>query len=204
VDLARTNGDLEDSDDNSESRWVEDLLPRPQVSRERSVPGVLAGRHDSGAGNREARPRVDAEADQAPPSPLVQGERSCVVELDELFAALGRSAFRRQFRLGAAELDYLTSRGIETVLTQAESLIAQRLAPAVPTRDGKQTPWRGHPVFVAQHATATCCRGCLEKYHGIVKGAELTNVEQAHVIAVLGRWLASELRRARAAAKGAT
>ncbi len=29
---------------------------------------------------------------------------------------------------------------------------------AEPRNDGKQTPFRGHPVFTAQHATATCCR----------------------------------------------
>ncbi len=24
---------------------------------------------------------------------------------------------------------------------------------------------KGHPVFVAQHATATCCRECIRKWH---------------------------------------
>ncbi|MCP9485713.1 MAG: DUF4186 domain-containing protein [Gaiellaceae bacterium MAG52_C11] len=41
-------------------------------------------------------------------------------------------------------------------------MIAQRVAPAAPRKDGKQTPYRGHPVFVAQHATATCCRTVLD------------------------------------------
>ena len=59
--------------------------------------------------------------------------------------------------------------------------------------DGKQTPFRGHPVFVAQHATATCCRGCLAKWHEIPHGEELTDEQQAHVIAALERWLRAEL-----------
>ena len=115
--------------------------------------------------------------------------------LDDLFAALRGSAFRRRFRLGRAERAYLEDRGLEAVLVQAEDLIARRLAPADPPNDGKQTPFRGHPVFVAQHATATCCRGCLAKWHRIGRGAALTDEEQAHVIAVLERWLRSEVRR---------
>src|SRR5690349_5007160 len=114
-------------------------------------------------------------------------------ELDELFAALRESAFRRRFHLAAAERGYVATHGLDEVLVQAEELIARRLAPAAPPNDGRQTPWRGHPVFVAQHATATCCRGCLAKWHGIPRGAALTDEETAHVIATLERWLRSEL-----------
>jgi predicted Fe-S protein YdhL (DUF1289 family) len=112
--------------------------------------------------------------------------------LDELFAALAGSRFRGRFRLAPRERDYLTSHGLPAVLVQAEELIARRLAPADPPNDGSQTPYRGHPVFVAQHATATCCRGCLAKWHGIPRGAALTDEEQAHVIAVLERWLRAQ------------
>jgi hypothetical protein len=114
--------------------------------------------------------------------------------LDELFPALARSAFRRRFHLGPRERDYLSARGLDEVLLQAEEMVARRLAPAHPLNDGKQTPYRGHPVFVAQHATATCCRGCLEKWHGIPRGVALTDEDQAHVIAVLERWMRDETR----------
>lgn len=113
--------------------------------------------------------------------------------LDVLFEALAGSAFRRRFHLRPDERSYLDAHGLETVLIQAEELIARRLAPAVPPNDGKQTPFRGHPVFVAQHATATCCRGCLAKWHDIPRGEALTDEQQAHVIAVLERWLRAEL-----------
>ena len=113
--------------------------------------------------------------------------------LEDVFDALSRSPFRQRQRLGPADRAYLAEKGIAEVLRHAEDFVAQRLAPAQPARDGKQTPWRGHPVFVAQHATATCCRGCLEKYHDIPKGAPLTDEQQAHVVAALGRWLRSAL-----------
>ena len=110
-------------------------------------------------------------------------------ELDELFAALAQSDFRRKFRLRGADLDYLCDKGLAQVMQHAADFIGKRLAPATIANDGQQTPMRGHPVFVAQHATACCCRGCLEKWHGIPAGHALTAAEQAHVLAVLERWL---------------
>ncbi len=71
-----------------------------------------------------------------------------------------------------------------------------RLASSTPVNDGKQTPWRGHPVFVAQHATATCCRGCLAKLHQIDRGRELTPEEQEYIVATIARWLSEEARNA--------
>ncbi|MEK7943203.1 DUF4186 domain-containing protein [Pigmentiphaga sp. YJ18] len=109
--------------------------------------------------------------------------------LDPLFDRLSRSAFRRRFRLGRQDRDYLEDRGLESVLAHAAAFIATRLAPAEPANDGRQTPMRGHPVFVAQHATATCCRGCLAKWHRIGTGRALTADEQAYVVRVIGRWL---------------
>lgn len=77
----------------------------------------------------------------------------------------------------------------------ARDLIEQRLAPASPRNDGKQTPYRGHPVFVAQHATATCCRTCLRKNHGIEPGAELTEDQRGYVVDVICRWIERDLER---------
>ena len=113
--------------------------------------------------------------------------------LDDVFSALSGSAFRRRFHLAPKDRTYLATHGLAAVMVQAEELIARRLAPAHPPNDGKQTPFRGHPVFVAQHATATCCRGCLAKWHEIPHGEELTDEQQAHVIAALERWLRAEL-----------
>ena len=112
--------------------------------------------------------------------------------LDDLFARLARSDFRARFRLRGRELEYLRSRGLEQVMEHAARFVDERLTPAEPPNDGKQTPYAKHPVFVAQHATATCCRGCLAKWHSIPKGRELTDADRAHVLAVLERWLASQ------------
>jgi hypothetical protein len=109
--------------------------------------------------------------------------------LDRVFDALQQSAFRRRFKLGAKERAYLEGKGREEILRHARDFVNARLAPAGPRNDGKQTPMRGHPVFVAQHATATCCRSCLAKWHGIDAGRELTDAERKHVVAAIARWL---------------
>ena len=95
-------------------------------------------------------------------------------DLDEVFERLARSTFRRRFRLNAAEKEYLERKGLDAVMMHGEKFIDESLAPAEPPNDGKQTPMRNHPIFVAQHGTATCCRGCLEKWHSIPKGHALT------------------------------
>jgi len=116
-----------------------------------------------------------------------------VRDLDELFVGLAKSAFRSKFHLYGKDLDYLRNKGMPTVLSHAQDFIGKRLAPAQPVNDGKQTPFRGHPVFVAQHATACCCRTCLEKWHRIPQGRELNSEEQAYIRSVLERWLNSEV-----------
>lgn len=113
-------------------------------------------------------------------------------DLDQVFVRLGSSAFRRRFRLGPREQDYLRAKGMETILAHARDFIDRRLAPAQPANDGKQTPYRGHPVFVAQHATATCCRSCLAKWHGMPANKALTGEEQGHVAAAIERWLRTQ------------
>jgi hypothetical protein len=122
--------------------------------------------------------------------------------LDDVFARLAGSTFRSRFRLRGDDLDYLRRRGMDAVVRHAAELIAARLAPAHPANDGKQTPMRGHPVFLAQHATATCCRGCLAKWHSIPKGRELTEDERRYVVRVTARWIAAQERAAPPPAPG--
>ncbi|WP_338464683.1 DUF4186 domain-containing protein [Franconibacter daqui] len=112
---------------------------------------------------------------------------------DDLFARLKRSTFRSRFHLGPKERQYCLDKGPETIDSHASDFIAKRLAPAEPKNDGKQTPMRGHPVFIAQHATATCCRGCLAKWHAIPAGVALNAQQQAYVVAVIHRWLVAEM-----------
>ena len=104
-------------------------------------------------------------------------------------ARLALSRFRSRFRLAEADRAYVARAGWETLAAQAERIVRERLASAAPHNDGRQTPMRGHPVFLAQHATGTCCRGCLSKWHGIPAGRPLSEAEIAQVVAVLLAWI---------------
>jgi hypothetical protein len=113
--------------------------------------------------------------------------------IDARLDALAGQRFRAKFHLRGREAALVQLRGREAIRAHAEDLIGKRLAPASPYKDGKQTPYRGHPVFVAQHATATCCRSCLERSHDIPRGRELTVDERAYVVDVIWRWMEREL-----------
>ena len=116
---------------------------------------------------------------------------------DKVFEALQRSEFRQRMKLGKADGVYLREKGIAVIMQHAAGFIEERLACATPARDGMQTPMRGHPVFTAQHATATCCRQCLAAWHQIPAGRALTTAEKEYIAAVLRRWLEAELERTR-------
>ena len=118
--------------------------------------------------------------------PVSGNDMSCYDVMKPRFAA---SRFRSRFRLTNAEKAYLAEKGWNVVQAQTERIIRERLAPASPQHDGSQTPMKGHPVFKAQHATATCCRGCLAKWHGIQPGHDLSDQELAYVIEMILGWL---------------
>ncbi len=107
----------------------------------------------------------------------------------DIFQKLAQSKFRSGFSLKTNDVAYVCEKGMFVVKRHATELVGKRLAPAKPDNDGKQTPMRGHPVFVAQHATATCCRGCLEKWHKIPKGQPLTEAQQQYVVNVIMEWI---------------
>jgi hypothetical protein len=106
---------------------------------------------------------------------------------------LGASAFRRRKRLLGLELEYVRARGVEDVVRHAATFITERVAPASPADDGRQTPYRGHPSFTAQHATATCCRNCLEVAHAIPRTRPLSPAEIRWVVGLIRAWLCQQM-----------
>lgn len=107
---------------------------------------------------------------------------------------LSKSKFRSSFHLRKYMVDYINEKGIDKIRMHAFDFINKRLAPAVIPNDGKQTPMKGHPVFIAQHACACCCRGCLEKWHHISKGRNLTDKEINYIVNLLMMWISKELK----------
>ena len=113
--------------------------------------------------------------------------------IDYLFASLSKSKFRSSFHLKKQDLDYINKKGLETIKLHAYDFINKRLKPNFIPNDGKQTPMKGHPVFIAQHATATCCRNCLYKWHKIPKNRDLTAKEIDYVVTVIMTFINKEI-----------
>jgi hypothetical protein len=110
-------------------------------------------------------------------------------DIDARLARITRHRFRARFHVRGRERAIVDLRGMETIRVHAAEIVDRRLAPANPRKDGRQTPYRGHPVFVAQHATATCCRSCLERWHDITRGHQLGTDERDYVVEVICRWI---------------
>ena len=113
-------------------------------------------------------------------------------DINDLFASLAQSAFRQRFTLSQQDREYYHRKGHALILEHGRDFLSQRLQPARPLRDGKQTPMRGHPFFVAQHATATCCRRCLAKWHRIPLGKQLCEEQVSYILEVTGAWLEND------------
>jgi hypothetical protein len=96
--------------------------------------------------------------------------------------------------------NYIAAKGLETIKEHAYQFVNSRVASAFSKNDGKQTPMRGHPVFIAQHATATCCRKCIQKWHGIEKGGALDDVEVDFVVALIMGWIERQINNKRGSA----
>ena len=111
-------------------------------------------------------------------------------------ASLEQSKFRSKFKLTQKDREYTAAKGVKTIKEHAFQFVGSRIAPDFPKNDGKQTPMRNHPVFIAQHANATCCRGCIQKWHGIEKGRALNVEEVDFVVALIMGWIGGQLNEA--------
>lgn len=113
-------------------------------------------------------------------------------DIKSLFYSLSKSKFRSSFHLKKKDLEYIEKIGLTKIREHAYDFITKRLAPKDIANDGKQTPYKGHPVFIAEHATATCCRECLFKWHHIEQNRELTKQEIDYIVEVIMQWIEKE------------
>lgn len=112
--------------------------------------------------------------------------------IDEALFKLSKSKFRSSFHLTQKDKKTVREKGIDVIEQHCAEIVKKRLAPAVIQNDGKQTPFRGYPVFVAQHACACCCRGCLNKWYRVPLGTELTDSQQKKIVRLLTEWIRRE------------
>ena len=117
--------------------------------------------------------------------------------MEDILNRLSQSKFRNSFHLKQKDFEYINTKGLETIKNHAYDFVNTRLSDTSKIPDGKQTPTKGHPVFVAQHATATCCRECLYKWHKIEKGRLLSQTEVDYVVDIIMTWINNEIKNAK-------
>ena len=115
-------------------------------------------------------------------------------DLNKLFEALSKSKFRSSFHLKKKDIEYIDKVGMDKIKEHTKDFIIDRLS-SLKENDGKQTPYRGHPTFIAMHACACCCRGCLYKWHKISKEKELSKEEIDYIHNVLTTWIEKEYKK---------
>lgn len=113
-------------------------------------------------------------------------------KIKNIFDKLSKSKFRSSFHLKDKDILYIEDKGIDKIRNHAYDFVTKRLADTSNVTDGKQTPMKGHPVFIAQHATGTCCRRCLEKWHHISKNKNMTDDDIKYIVDIIMSWIEKE------------
>ena len=120
-------------------------------------------------------------------------EREIII--DNKLKELSKSKFRSSFHLNKKMIKYIDEKKMDTISKHMIDFINKKLGKYDIETDGKQTPMKNHPVFIAQHACACCCRSCLEKWHHIAKEKELTNNEKNYIYCLLMEWIKREYKK---------
>lgn len=108
--------------------------------------------------------------------------------IDYMLERLSKSKFRSSFKLKSKDIEYIDKKGFEIIKKHAYDFLNKNIRIKI-EKDGKQTPMHGHPVFIAEHATATCCRGCIEKWYKIPQDKELTDKEIDYLVSIIMKWI---------------
>lgn len=108
--------------------------------------------------------------------------------------SLSKSKFRDSFHLKKKDIEYIDKVGFNKIIDHAYDFVNKNLKVRL-DNDGKQTPMKGHPVFIAEHACACCCRGCLYKWHHISKDKILSDNEINYIVTILITWIKKEVDR---------
>ena len=109
--------------------------------------------------------------------------------IQQALEKLDHSKFRSSFYLTKKEKTYLEEKGMDTIRSHARDFVRIKLSDADPENDGRQTPMHGHPVFKAMHATACCCRGCLNKWYKVALHQKLSDDQQERIVNLLMAWI---------------
>ena len=127
-------------------------------------------------------------------------QRRNILDVDHTVAALQLELIRHHFwhlRLSDFAANYALRKGKVALREAVEHQLSKAIGSPQHARQGRQTPRENSPkatvINYAQHATATCCRPCLEYWHGIEKGADLTAVQINYLADLVMKYVDAKL-----------
>jgi len=123
-------------------------------------------------------------------------KRHDLTDIDHTFRALKFEFIRHYFwhvTFDLPALDHARRKGKIGMRLAADKRIRQSVGPAEPGFDGRQTPKTGNVLYYAQHATASCCRQCIEEWHGFSKGRALTDEEIIYLTTLVVNYVEERL-----------
>jgi len=109
-----------------------------------------------------------------------------------VFNSLRLEMFRHHYwhiQLDQVAVDKARKKGGEKVSEELRKRLISSVGPANPPFDGRQTPLKGNVIYYAQHAIGACCRKCINEWHGIPMGDELTPAEIDYLAALAQLYL---------------
>lgn len=123
--------------------------------------------------------------------------RRDINDRDYTFQALRNELIRHYFwhkKIDQRALNHARRKGKRELRIAARARLVTSIGPASEKlfRDGMQTPRSGSILFYAQHATAACCRKCVEYWHDIPSDRDLTSEELDYLTDLV--WLYVEER----------
>ena len=101
-----------------------------------------------------------------------------VADAEYTFKALKYELWRHYYwhiEIDEKAVTHAHRKGKASMTEAAEKRLRNSVGDGNPYRDGMQTPRMGNALYYAQHATGTCCRKCIEEWHGIPIGQALND-----------------------------
>ena len=134
-------------------------------------------------------------------SDLVDFSRTARRQLEDVeytFAMLQRETIRAKFwrkPIDSILLEKARMRGISGIKGDALAILAKKVGPKSKGTpwDSRGTPYDGDMIFLGQHATATCCRRCIQEWHGIPDDRELTVEEIKYFVDLIVQYIQRRL-----------
>jgi len=106
-----------------------------------------------------------------------------------------RYVYQENDILNQRAINYALRKGRKGLRARIEKELRDKVGKSKNFREGRQTKKQGNSIIpYAQHGTATCCRKCIEYWHGIEQGIELSDEDIAYFVELIMYFVENRLQ----------